>query len=64
MIGNVSTGDYAPTKQAIAVRAEIVALIDAKLEELKTVMATDVADFNKAVAAAKVPAIFVPEDEK
>lgn len=64
VIGAASTGDYGPTQQAIAVRDEIAALIDVQLEKLATIMDKDVADFNKAVEAGKVPAIFLPVDEK
>lgn len=63
VISAASTGDYAPTQQAIQVRDELMALIDLQLKELEQVMTKDVAAFNAAVDSAKVPAIFIPEDE-
>lgn len=64
VISAASTGDNAPTKQAIAVRDEIVGLIDAQLKQLTMVIDKDVNDFNKAVSSSKVPAIFLPDDKE
>ncbi len=61
VIGTASTGDYAPTMQTIAVRDEIVGLIEVQLKELTGVMKKDLPAFNSAVAKARVPAVFVSD---
>lgn len=58
LVGVVASGDNPPTAQAIAVRDEVVALIDEQLEKLDTIVTTGVTEFNEAVSAANVPAIF------
>ena len=59
LVGVVASGDNAPTAQSIAVRDEVVGLIDAQLAKLDELFGSGVAEFNDAVDAAKVPAIFV-----
>jgi photosystem II stability/assembly factor-like uncharacterized protein len=61
LVGVVASGDNAPTAQSIAVRDELVGLIDEQLEKLTTIFETGVAEFNDAVDAAKVPAIFIED---
>ena len=57
----VGTGDYRPTDQAFAVKAEIVAFIDSELEALRSVLQTDVSVFNRLVRDFQVPAVYVEE---
>ncbi len=56
---SASTGDYAPTAQAIAVRDELVAKIDAELAKLKAVVTDDVPELNRLAREAEVPAVVV-----
>lgn len=58
LVGVVASGDNAPTAQAIAVRDEVVGLIDEQLEKLGAIIETDVANFNKATREAEIPTIF------
>ncbi|MFK7818177.1 MAG: glycosyl hydrolase [Planctomycetaceae bacterium] len=60
VISVASTGDNAPTAQAIAVRDEIAGLIDIQLKQLSEVMDKELPAFNKAVRDSQVPAIFPP----
>ena len=64
VISVASTGDNAPTKQAIEVRDEIAGLIDEQLKQLADVMDKDLPAFNKAVRDSQIPAIFLSDDEK
>ena len=61
LVGVVSTGDNAPTRQSIEVRDLLLAQIDQLLVELKQILSKDVQDFNKKVLEASVPAIFVDD---
>jgi hypothetical protein len=45
--------------QSIAVHSELVAQIDAQLQELAQVMKTDVLAFNQLVKDANIPAVVV-----
>jgi photosystem II stability/assembly factor-like uncharacterized protein len=56
---SASTGDHAPTAQALAVRDELVAKIDAELAKLKMVWNDDVPELNRLVAQAAAPAVIV-----
>lgn len=58
LVGVVASGDNAPTAQSIAVRDEVVSLIDEQLDKLKTIVDTEVANFNKATQDANIPTIF------
>jgi flagellar hook-associated protein FlgK len=58
LVGVVSTGDNRPTRQSIEVRDVLLAEIDQLLAEQQKIVAKGIADFNKAVREAKVPAIF------
>jgi len=57
--GSVAGADTAPTDQAYQVYDDLVARINAQLEKLKQVMATDVSAFNKLVRDQNVPAVIV-----
>ena len=61
LVGVVSMGDNAPTRQSIEVRDLLLAQIDRLLVELKQILSKDVQDFNKNVLEANVPAIFVDD---
>lgn len=61
LVGVVSMGDNAPTRQSIEVRDLLLAQIDQLLVELKQILSKDVQDFNKKVSEANVPAIFVDD---
>jgi hypothetical protein len=47
------------TDQQVAVYEDLVGKINAQLDKLKQVMATDVPAFNKLVMEKQVPAVFV-----
>lgn len=50
-------GDHAPTASAIAVRNELFALIDKELEELASIVKTDLPALNAQAASVKLPTI-------
>ena len=56
---SASTGDFAPTAQAVAVRDELVAKIDAELAKLQRVWNEDVPELNRLVREAEAPAVVV-----
>jgi photosystem II stability/assembly factor-like uncharacterized protein len=65
LVGVVSMGDNAPTKQAISVRDELTAEIDQELSELSNIFDTEIVDFNRSVLESSIPAILVnqhPDD--
>ncbi|MEM8735721.1 MAG: glycosyl hydrolase, partial [Planctomycetota bacterium] len=57
-----STGNFRPTAQAHAVRAELVAKIDEQLELFRKVIAEDVPELNQMILESQIPTIVV-EDE-
>lgn len=59
LVSSVSQGDFPPTDQAIVVKNELTALINAELGKLKTVLTTDVKAFNELVATKNIPAVKV-----
>ncbi len=59
LASTVAAGDYRPTDQAYAVKAELTAQIDAELARLDTVLTTDVPAFNELVRAKAIPAVIV-----
>ena len=61
LAGVVASGDNRPTDQAIAVRDEITALIDAELAKLRTILQTDLPAFNRLVREQDVPAVVIEE---
>jgi photosystem II stability/assembly factor-like uncharacterized protein len=58
---SVATGDWRPTAQARAVRAELEAAIDAQLDALRALENVDLPAFNQAAQDAGVPAIRLDE---
>ncbi|MEM6337406.1 MAG: glycosyl hydrolase, partial [Bacteroidota bacterium] len=59
LVSVASTGDYRPTDQAIAVRDEMIGRIDAQLDALAGLMATEVPAFNALARSYEVPAVIV-----
>jgi hypothetical protein len=60
LAGSAAFGDYRPTAQAIAVRDQLVAAIDAQLARLDDLLAHDVPSFNQLAAGAGVQAVIPP----
>ncbi|HEX9655709.1 MAG TPA: hypothetical protein VGB89_02190 [Bacteroidota bacterium] len=58
-----SACDYRPTDQSIAVRDELVALIDKELATLKGIVDTDLPAFNALVKSKDIPAVTIDERE-
>jgi photosystem II stability/assembly factor-like uncharacterized protein len=58
-----SIGYYRPTAQAIAVRDQLVAAIDAQLAKLDDVLAHDLPGFNQLAAGAGVQAVIPPRPQ-
>ena len=59
----VAVGDYRPTDQAVAVKEELTAAIDAELAKLRTILETDLPAFNDLVREKAIPAVIVKPDE-
>jgi len=59
LTGVVSGADTQPTDQVYAVYDDLAGRINAQLDKLKQVMATEVPAFNKLVRDQNVPAVFV-----
>ncbi|HYO16306.1 MAG TPA: glycosyl hydrolase, partial [Thermoanaerobaculia bacterium] len=59
--GSVSIGDYRPTAQAIQVKDELIAAIDAELAKLAEIWRSDLQAFNELAREAGVAAVIVPE---
>ena len=57
LAGVVSSADAAPTRQAQQVFEELSARVDAQMQQLRELIATDVAAFDKLIRDAKVPTI-------
>jgi photosystem II stability/assembly factor-like uncharacterized protein len=57
LIGKADRGDWAPTAQLEAVRAELTAAVEAQLAELERVWSEDLPAFNAAVKALDLPAL-------
>ncbi|HEV2853414.1 MAG TPA: glycosyl hydrolase [Thermoanaerobaculia bacterium] len=58
--GSASLGDYRPTAQAVQVKNELTAQIDAQLAKLKGIWDADLAAFNNLAREKGVPAVIVP----
>ncbi|MCA1734435.1 MAG: glycosyl hydrolase, partial [Acidobacteria bacterium] len=56
---SASIGDFAPTVQAVAVRDELVAKIDAALRDLRRIEETEVPALNATIRELQLPAIAV-----
>ncbi|MFQ5604879.1 MAG: glycosyl hydrolase [bacterium] len=59
LAGVVSRGDFRPTDQAVAVKAELVAKIDTELGKLREIMEKDLPAFNQLVHENAVPAVMI-----
>jgi hypothetical protein len=59
--GVVSEGDGAPTAQDYVVFKGLTAEIDPQLAKLDEIMKKDLADFNKTVHDANLPAVMLKE---
>jgi gamma-glutamyl:cysteine ligase YbdK (ATP-grasp superfamily) len=59
LAGSIAGADAQPTDQQVAVYEDLTGRINAQLEKLKQVMATDVPAFNKLVRDQNVPAVWV-----
>jgi photosystem II stability/assembly factor-like uncharacterized protein len=57
---SASLGDYRPTAQAVAVKNQVSAAIDAQLTLLRTIWETDLARFNGLAKEKSVPAVILP----
>ncbi len=64
LVGSASQGDFRPTDQQEAVRAEVTALIDAQLARLASLVSTDLAAYNAAVRALALDAVVVKPEPK
>jgi hypothetical protein len=60
----VSSADAKPTDSSVVYYRQIRAQLDAILAELKAVLDSDLAEFNKAVRAAEIPPVVVPPPKK
>jgi photosystem II stability/assembly factor-like uncharacterized protein len=58
LAGAVSMGDNRPTEQAVRVKDELTAQIDAELAKLRLVLDSDLPRFNDLLARKKVPGVF------
>jgi photosystem II stability/assembly factor-like uncharacterized protein len=57
---SVALGDARPTDQAVQVKDQLIAAIDAELAKLDQILARDVPAFNEQARAGGVPALIVP----
>jgi photosystem II stability/assembly factor-like uncharacterized protein len=57
---SAAIGDYRPTAQAVQVRAELTAAIDAQLARLRAIWETDLAHYNQLAREKGVAAVIVP----
>jgi hypothetical protein len=63
-LNSLSFGDYPPTDAAVAVRDEMIGLIDVELKKMETVKNMELPAFNKLVAEIGVDAIILQEDKE
>ncbi|MDA7950497.1 MAG: hypothetical protein MPJ24_03330, partial [Pirellulaceae bacterium] len=64
LVGVVSTGNWRPTDQAVAVKNMLTKEIDLQLSQLKVILGKEIADFNTAVSNAKIPAIVIKKKKE
>ncbi|HEX3553715.1 MAG TPA: glycosyl hydrolase [Thermoanaerobaculia bacterium] len=57
---SASLGDYRPTAQAVAVKDQVTAAIDAQLARLRQIWDTDLVRFNALAKEKSVPAVILP----
>lgn len=62
--GVAARGDFRPTDSMVAVRDELTQQINAQLETLRQVMATDLPAFNALVREANIPAVYIETEEQ
>ncbi len=58
LVGVVSQGDNAPTRQAVRVRDELLLLVDEQLLKLQSLLGSEVEQFNADANKLQVPLIF------
>ncbi|MCS7018065.1 MAG: glycosyl hydrolase [Cytophagales bacterium] len=61
LVGVVGTGNFRPTDQAIAVKNDITAKIDAELAKLKDILSNELPKLNQAIRAKNLDAIPLPQ---
>jgi photosystem II stability/assembly factor-like uncharacterized protein len=59
--GSASLGDFRPTAQAVQVKEQLTAAIDAELGKLKQVWETDLVQWNALAKEKEVAAVIVPD---
>ena len=59
LYGVVSSGQIAPSKQALESFVEMCGQVDAQLKKLKNIMDTDIKNFNKMINDKQLPVIGV-----
>ena len=62
-LNSLSYGDFPPTDQAIAVKNELFALIDAQINEFKRIKKEEIKAFNKLFREKMVDAIWIEEED-
>ncbi len=60
---SAASGDFKPTDQAVELKKELFAKIDAELIKLKEIVGNEIPKFNKLVAEANVPAVILQKEE-
>jgi photosystem II stability/assembly factor-like uncharacterized protein len=63
LAGGVSVGDNRPTEQAVKLKQELFAAVDAELSKLRQVFTEDLPRFNDALRRLEVPPVIVPGGE-
>lgn len=61
LVNVVGTGNFRPTEQAIAVKNDITAKIDAELAKLKNIFDSELPQLNQAVRAKNLDAVVLPQ---
>jgi photosystem II stability/assembly factor-like uncharacterized protein len=60
LAASAAQGDYRPTEQAVQVKSQLIAAIDAELSKLDEIWKRDLPAFNEQARTAGVPAVIVP----
>ena len=61
-MNSLSYGDFRPTAQAVAVKEELFAKIDAQIAQFKKIKAEDIKRFNALFRERMVDAIWIEEE--
>ena len=61
--GVASAGDFPPTDQAIAVKEELIAQIDAELVKLRKILDKELPAFNDLVHQQAIPAVMIKKEQ-